>query len=127
MFGQFSYLTSILIFAGLAILVVWISGFHLLKKFTKILPVPIIFMLLLTPIEWFALRWKIWSYIPESALNITFLGAELETFVFSLLVATAIASPVIVWSEFEEEGKSVFSESLKHLFRGTYAIWRKGK
>lgn len=128
MWGIYSYLISIMIFAGLAVLLEWIFGYHRLKKAKKTIGLVVLIFLAFTPVgEFFALRMKIWQYNPLTTFYTTFIGAELETYVFALFTGLAISSAVIAWTNYEDEKKNIIIQSLIDVFKGTYAIWRKEK
>lgn len=126
-FGVYSYLISIVIFAGAAVALEWVFGFHLLKKYLKPLVITVIFYLFFPITEAVALKWENWDYSTTNTLHTRILGAEIETYVFTIFVAVAVASAVIAWTFYEDKGKPIMLEALKDVFKGTYAIWRRKK
>lgn len=125
MFGNLSYLISIFCFAGLAIMLEWIFGFNLLKKYLRIILTTIGLVLLSTPTEAIALYLKAWAYTPTHTFNLKLLGAELETYIFVIFIAIAISSATIAWTRYEDLKKNILKQSLIDIFKGTYAIWKK--
>lgn len=125
MFGHFSYLASIVIFAGSAIVLEWTFGFHLLRKFIKLIMLTTCFSLLLVPTEGVALYIKSWRYDPSHTFNILLLGAELETYIFVIFIAVVIASAVIPWTSYEDKGQNIIKQTILDIFSGKYAIWKK--
>lgn len=126
MWGIYSYSLSIFIFAGLAVVIEVIFGFHLIKKHLKTVGLAVLTLLLLTPPgETAAYLMKTWVYNSKTSFYKEFLGAEVETYIFSFLVAIAISCAVITWTFYEDHGKTILIQSLKDIFKGTYAIWRK--
>lgn len=115
MFGQFSYLISIVIFAGLAIFLEWFFGFSILKKYIKQIFIVIGISLLLAPTEKVALDIKAWAYNPSHTFNIKLLGAELETYIYVIFIAIAVSSAVIAWTRYEDKGKNILRQTLKDI------------
>lgn len=122
-FGIFSYLATILIFAGSAVLIEYSLTFKKLKKYKKIIALTAVIGMIGTLIaEPVALNWRIWLYSPDRTFGVYF-GAALETFIFTVLVSIAISSATLVWSDYEEKNeplvKKTFSEvksKLQKLF-----------
>ncbi len=112
-FGIFTYLITIFIFAGIAMLIEYIVCFRRLKKYIKVIGIILITGIIGTLIaESVALSWKIWVYSQNKTFGIYVFGAALETLIFTIFVGIAIASATLVWSDYEEQ-KSL---SLKQLF-----------
>lgn len=126
-FGVYSYLVSVFIFAGAAIALELFFGFHLLKKYLRAIVMTVIFYLPFPLTEAVALWWRNWDYNPETTLYTRFLGAEVETYVYALMVAIAVSCAVVAWTFYEDQGKPILLTSLKDVFQGTYAIWHKEK
>lgn len=99
--GIFAYTATVLIFTGLAFSlylyrVVFSGTKPLLQKEWKIVAYTMMVGIIWTgPGEYFALLWKTWTYNPERTLYMTFLGAEVETYLFSLLVSLVISVATI--------------------------------
>lgn len=125
MWGNSSYLVSIGVFAGSVVLLEWIFGFHRLKKSIKEIFTATALFVLITPIEYAALQLRIWEYNPKTTFNILFLGAEIETYVFSFVVGLAVSSAVVAWTNYEDAGKNIISQSLKDVLSCKYAIWQR--
>lgn len=95
-FGIYSYAITTAIFCGLALVLYGIG--RLLGKrsamFTqtdwKAVMWTIVILLFITgPGEHVALAWRAWEYNPERTLHTIFFGAEIETYLFTLLVSIA--------------------------------------
>ena len=114
-FGIFSYLITILIFAGAAVLIEWTLGFKKLKKYAKIIGVVVILGLIGTLIaESVALDWRTWFYSQGKSFSIYF-GAALETLIYAVFVAVAVSSATLVWSDYEEDGKPLLKTTVEQI------------
>ena len=114
-FGIFSYIITIIIFAGSAVLIEWSLGFKKLKKYTKIIGVVAILGLIGTLIaESVALNWRIWFYSQDKSFGIYF-GAALETLIYAVFVAVAVASATLAWSNYEEDGKPLLKTTVEQI------------
>lgn len=114
-FGIFSYVITIIIFAGAAVLIEWTLGFKKLKKYTKIIGVVVILGLIGTLIaESAALNWRTWFYSEGKSFGIYF-GAAAETFIYAVFVAVAVASATLIWSDYEEEGKPLLKTTVEQI------------
>lgn len=128
MFGKFSYLVSILIFAGTPVILEFIFGYHFLKHFFKKIAGVVICFLMISPvIEFFALFWNAWGYNREKNLQLIILKSPIETVIFAIFISTAISFAVYAWTFYEDNKKPIFRTSLYDVFHGTYAIWRRNK
>ncbi len=108
------YLLTILIFAGGSILIELLVARKEMMRYGKILLVMIIGGLLITPIsDSFALSWNAWIY--NLSYNIYFLGAEIETYLFTILWIISIGGAALIWSADEEKGLSLVATTLKRL------------
>jgi len=112
-FGIYSYTATILIFCGLALLL-YIIG-RLLRKKSAMLPASdwkviiwtiIIFAIITGPEEYVALAWRTWTYNPERTFNTTFLGAEVETYLFITLVALVVSIATLVYARREDRKRN---------------------
>ena len=114
--GTFSYLITTLIFAGTAILIEWLLSFKRLKKYAKVIAIitglGIAFALITEPV---ALKWRIWFYSQNKVLGIYVLGMPLESLAYVALVAVAIASATLVWSDFEENKKPLIKTTIRKI------------
>src|SRR6266571_511375 len=100
MFGHLSYLISIILFAGAAVLIEWLFEFNLLRRYYKTILLGIGISVLLVPAEYVALSVKAWKYSPIHTVAKLFLGAEVETYLYMFFVALAIVGAVIAWTDF---------------------------
>lgn len=108
-FGIFSYTATIIIFTGLVILIRFLRGTHRLPpSHWKIISLVIILGSLFTgATERVALTWRTWIYNPERTLYTTFLGAEIETYLFALLVSFVVASATLRRAQKEEQDREM--------------------
>ena len=118
-FGIYSYTATILIFCGSALLL-YIIG-RLLRKKSAMLPASdwkviiwtmIIFAVITGFEEHVALTWRIWTYNPERTFSTIFLGAEIETYLFIILVSLVVSIATIVYAR--REGSIPFELFLKY-------------
>lgn len=97
------FLFSIVIFAGSANLYLWLKHRQLLKKYVK---KSLGFSLLLTPImcvlDWPATRWGAWSFSSEHVLNYKIFGAELEVYILTFFIASALFNATVIYSRQED-------------------------
>ncbi|MBI2547488.1 MAG: hypothetical protein HYW23_03515 [Candidatus Aenigmarchaeota archaeon] len=109
--GVFSYLFTIIVFAGIAILIEWKLFPAILKKYAKIIGIVLIVGIISTLIgEPIALQLGIWSYSSEKTFGIYVFGAELETLIYAMFVFVAIASATIIGSQYEDARKLTVRE-----------------
>lgn len=114
-FGIFSYLITILIFAGTAVLIEWTLGYKKLKEHTKVIFFVTVLGLIATLIgESAALNWRIWLYSQDKIFGIYF-GAALETFIYTIFVVIAVSSATLIWSDFEDSGKSPLKTTIEEV------------
>lgn len=126
MWGNYSYLILMLIFAGSPVLLEFIFGYHFFKPYYKAIKKAVLIVVVITPfIEFFALKWKAWEYNPEKNLGIFIINSPVETVIFAVLISLAVAFAVTAWTFYEDEGKPIIISSLYDVFHCTYAIWRK--
>ena len=62
-----------------------------------------------SPTEWIALAWRTWTYNPERTFYTTFLGAEVETFLFTALVAFVVSTATLRSARREDRKRSQVS------------------
>lgn len=123
---SWSYLLSVLVFAGMPAGLEFIFGFHLLKPFFGKLIKIIVGALILSPIlDYFAFTWQAWLFTPEKNLKIVIAGDVLETYIFTFFIVCAISFAAIVWSDYEDRGLPIVKTSIKDVLTGKYAVWRK--
>lgn len=128
MWGIYSYLISILIFAGLVVIFEIIFGFHFFKKYLKAIGFVVLISLILTSLgESAAHNLRLWIYNPERTFSQTLFGAEIESYLWTFFSIIAVSCAVIIWTTYEDEGKNILIQSFKDIFKGTYAIWRSKK
>jgi len=124
--GDLTYLVSIFIFAGFPLLLEFVFGYHFFKPHWKTIGKFLLLSLILTPFyERVALHFKAWQYNPKRNLGITIFTIPLETYVFTIFVALAIALAVYIWTFYEDNNQPILRTSLRDMFIGKYAIWRK--
>lgn len=105
MFGQLSYLIYELIFAGGAILIEWLfHGRFLWLRVKIILRTVAFFVFYLLITDNVALSLGIWAHDRSKILNIWVLSIPLEEVIFSILVAVAVSSAVLVFADLENRG-----------------------
>ena len=122
-FGIFSYLATILIFAGAAVLIEWTLGFQKLKKYTKLIGIIVAIWLIGTLIaEPVALNWRTWIYSQDKTFGIYISGAALETLIYTVFVAIAVASATLAWSNYEEDGKPLIKTTVDEI-RSKFREW----
>ena|SRR3989344_2755395 len=109
-FGIYSYAATVLIFTGLASLLYLAMLFYFSRKnaqlptaYWKVILTVIVINLIFTgPGEWLALHWRAWTYNPERTFHTTFLGAEVETYLFTLLVTLVVTLATLVYARRED-------------------------
>ncbi|MEK7509922.1 MAG: hypothetical protein AAB605_04410 [Patescibacteria group bacterium] len=113
-FGIFSYTATILIFTGLAILLYFLMLFKFSRRSARlpakywkvVLAVILINIIATSPAEWAALTWRAWTYNPERTFHTTFLGAEIETYLFTTLVTLVVSLATLLYARREERKTS---------------------
>jgi hypothetical protein len=121
-FGAFSYLISILIFAGGSVVVVLLLGYKELYSYKKLLAVMVIGGLLGAALgDSVALSWSAWAY--TNSLHIEFLGAEIESYLFAVLWVINIGGLTLILAKADERGLSVPKTIRKRII----ALVNKGK
>ena len=117
-FGHYSYLVTTLLFAGGAVSIEYLFGFHTLRRFWKAIALTTAFGFILGPIgEAVALRWGAWAYNPAQILDVLVEGVPVETFLFSLLVSIAVSSAAIYWAHCEDRGYSIVWHTFEKVKR----------
>lgn len=102
-FGSFTFLVTILIFTGVAILIEWTYNFRRLKRYTKVISAVVVIGIVFALVgERVALSLHAWAYNPELTFNTFLFGAAVETVLYAILASIAIASATLVWSDCEE-------------------------
>ncbi len=109
-FGIFSYTATVLIFTSLALCLYFAMRFYISPKnatlsrtdWRTIVITIVVTILGTSPGEWTALAWRAWVYNPERTLHTTFLGAELETYLFTILVSLVVALATLLYARRED-------------------------
>jgi len=126
MWGNFSYLFLMIIFAGIPVLIEFIFGFHLFKYFHKGIVKAVLISVAVTPfIEAVALMLGAWNYNPERNLHMIIISSPIETIIFAILIGLAVSFAVTIWTFYEDNGKPIFRTSLYDVLHGTYIIGRR--
>lgn len=113
---MFSYLITILIFAGVAVLIEWTFAFKKLKRYTKIIGVIVVIGIVGTLIaEPVALNWRVWAYSPEKSFGIYIFGAAIETLIYVVFISIAISSATLIWSNYEEDKKPLVKTTIDKI------------
>src|SRR3989338_1429967 len=113
-FGIFSYTATVLIFTGLALLLYLAMRLYISPKNSVLYKTDrkVIFTTLLitaiatSPGEWIALLWRTWTYNPDRTLHTTFLGAEVETYLFAALVSLVVSIATLLYSRREDRRRN---------------------
>lgn len=112
-FGIYAYAMTVVIFTGLAGLVYLLGLFishknaHLPAAYWKVIGIVIgINMIFTAPGEWLALHWRTWTYNPERTFHTIFLGAEVETYLFTLLVSIIVSLATLVYARREDRKRA---------------------
>lgn len=83
MFGRYSYLTYMLIFTIIPIVIIWIKELDYLKKNVKIIAIiagiAIVYQLIADP---FAEIWKTWFFTKEKILGVWLINFPIENTIF---------------------------------------------
>jgi glucose dehydrogenase len=91
---HFTFLISIFIFAGTAMLLRWRNNKKVLKKYELIFLGMVAFSVPYAGFDYFALKWHAWVYGPESTFSVQF-GAELETYLYASAVTFVVVGAVL--------------------------------
>jgi lycopene cyclase domain-containing protein len=113
-FGHLSYLVTTLVFGGSAVVSQLFLNTDRLVKYTRLLGVIVALGLVATSIgERIAIAWEAWLYSPEFTLDRQFLGAPVESYLFSIFISLAVAFATLVWTEYEDGGSSVVEATVR--------------
>jgi hypothetical protein len=124
-FGSFSYLTTTLIFAG-GVLIEYLVARRTLRRFRRVIWIVVVIGLLGTALgERIALAWDLWAYDADRTFYISVFGAELETYLFSLLVCIAVSSATLYWVYCEDRGRSIIYSTYSNLQERITKIFSK--
>jgi lycopene cyclase domain-containing protein len=97
--GRYSYLVSILVGAGVPLLVEYVLVSGTVRYYRRFLALVTLIMLIATWIwDGSGLAWRTWSYTPERTLGISLGGVPVETYLATLLVVPAIAIATLAWA-----------------------------
>ena len=107
MIGQAWYLITIMLFGGSAVAFSLILLHKELRKYFRLMAILVLISLALTPVmEPPALAVRAWVYRVQYMLDMHFLGAELETYLFTAMVGIAIGAFTLVFADVEDKGIS---------------------
>jgi len=93
--NHLTYLASILLFCGVAWLVLWQKYKKILQRDRFVLVIIVALGLLFATPEYFALRWGAWYYNPQRTLGVHYI-TELESFGFSAGIFLCLAAITLV-------------------------------
>lgn len=112
-FGTYSYAATVLIFCGLAFSLYLIGLFFKRKSMALspkewgvILWTVVIMAAISGPMEYIALAWRTWTYNPERTFHTIFFGAEIETYLFIILVSLVVSIATLVYANREDRKRS---------------------
>lgn len=124
MWGQYSYLLSALIFAGIPVLFECIFFYQILLKYQRVLVKMVGIFLLMTPVvEYFAISSNAWKFSEERSLGIFIFGSFIETLVVTILITLSVSIITIVWMQYVDRGLPIFSTGFRDIISGKYAVW----
>ena len=107
-FGIYTYLVSILAFAGSAAIIEVLFLRKELRNHFYLLCVMFVLALVFTFLgESAALSTNAWVYNAQYMFNVRIFGAEAETYLYTILVAFAISIATLFCAREEEMGKSL--------------------
>ena len=100
-FGRYSYLVTLVVFAGVPLLVEWFLVGGTVRYYRRLLALMTVILLVATGIwDSTALAWRTWSYSPGRTLGISLGGVPLETYLTTLLVGPVVAIATLAWANF---------------------------
>jgi len=106
-FGRYSYLVTILVCAGVPLLLEYVLVSGTVRYYRRLLALITLIMLVATWIwDGTGLAWRTWSYTPERTLGISLGGVPVETYLATLLVVPAIAIATLAWASYPLRGQS---------------------
>jgi len=110
MFGHYTYLLSIIFFAGASILLEWFFNFNLLKKSIRsLLKVTILLALYAFLLEFLGFSLTRGGYFNKEMVLGFWIGPlPIEEVLFWPLTISAMASATIIFSEAEEKNLNLF-------------------
>jgi lycopene cyclase domain-containing protein len=117
-FGTYSYTATVLIFCSLAFSL-YLVGLLLRRKsailstgdWEAVLWTIVIMTIITSPMEYVALAWQTWTYNPEKTFDTTFLGAEVETYLFIILVSLVVSIATLVYANREDRKRNTITNS----------------
>ena len=116
-FGIFSYLITILLFGGSAIIIELIlGGMYEIRHYKRVMQTMLLFGLIYVILgESTALSWQAWIYSSYNTLGIHIAGAEIETYFYMIfcIIATSIAT--LFFADVEEKHGSFRKASSKKV------------
>ncbi len=104
--GHLSYLTYMLIFTGVPIVILWTFNFRFLKKNLKIILLNAFIALVYLQLpNIIAHLWDAWFFNQEKVLGIWIFNFPIEDLLYEILVAIAISSGVLTFIYFQKHGR----------------------
>lgn len=125
-FGNFSYVATILIFAGGAVAMEYLLGVSTFSRYRKPIVIAVFLGLFYTTLgEPVALAWQVWVYNPSAILNIYLFGSDIETYLYVFFITIAIGIAATEWAEYEEEGLPLIGTTFKKARSGLKRFEKK--
>ena len=118
-FGIFSYTATVIIFTGLAMLVYLAMRFFVSPKNSVLSKTDwkiILYTILITTIatgpgEYVALAWRTWTYNPVRTFYKSFFGAEVETYLLTILVSLVVSIATLLSARRQDRKRNEASRS----------------
>ncbi len=95
--NHLSYLATIFVFCGTALLIIYKRQGRILRKHEQLLLLMMALGVPLAAVDYFAIHWGAWNYSAGSTLNIRF-ATEIETYLFSAGIFATVAAATLVWA-----------------------------
>lgn len=99
---QFSYLATVILFAGTANVVIWLRNRSVLTRHIRFIALFVVFTTPFAYFESFALSSRAWAYDEARTVELTLFGSRLESYVFMASVSLAICSVTLIYAERED-------------------------
>jgi len=97
--GDLLYLFSILLFGGAALIIEIYTSHGRLHRYYQALLVIVVLCLLGSLSDSLGRHWGLWHYNPQHTLHVHLFGAEVESYVFTVVVGLVITIPAILWAD----------------------------
>jgi len=120
--AKFSYLITIIVFAGSALAIELRLATEKLRPYRKAIWILLVISVLFAFTEGVALSWQAWEYNPLRTLNIYFV-TEIETYLFAITTTLAVAFATFIVADYEAAGKPI----LKTIATELKKRWGKAK